>query len=328
MATIPRRYIDNYTRSLEQLSAGAQQALAERIQQVDFSDMTEAANELVGIMEDYCSSTAEASAEIAAAFYEGMSVYQTGESFDALPDSGHVPEATERATRGIFQQAVDGNIPSMTTQLLERLDFETKKAAGETIFSNSARDKREPRYARIPSGGETCDFCIMLASRGPVYRSAASAGELNHYHAHCRCRVVPMWDTAYAGPSRRAGMAIEGYDPDALYSQYLDNMLDPAYRQRMLRGSIRARSGGTSTRTPQMPGSPTSWVRSYREGLTRFRDMGAVEDFIKSASTYEELFERIDVLNKEAEYMFLGKTQQQLITDLLRGQRRRILGIQ
>lgn len=212
MMRIPRRYIDNYTRSLEQLSAAGQEALARRIALVDFSDLSAAADELVEIMELYCGTSAEASAELAAAFYNGMSVLQTGAAFEAVPVSAHVPEATEKATRGIFQEAVDGNIPGMTTQLLMRLDYEAKRAAGQTVLDNVARDSRKPRYARIPSGGETCDFCIMLASRGFVYRSAASAGELNHYHANCRCRIVPGFD----------GAEVEGYDPDYWYQLYKD----------------------------------------------------------------------------------------------------------
>lgn len=209
---IPRAYIDNYTRSLEKLSAAGQQALGRRLASVDYSNMTEAATEIVGIMEQYCGVSADAAARIAAAFYEGMSVYQTGQEYDAETISGHIPEATERATRGIFEKAVQGDVKGMTDQLLGRLDYEVKKAAGETVMGNTERDKRDVRYARVPGGGETCDFCIMLASRGFVYKSAASAGELNHYHAHCRCRIVPGFE----------GATVEGYDPDFYAGLYGD----------------------------------------------------------------------------------------------------------
>ena len=57
--------------------------------------------------------------------------------------------------------------------------------------------------ARVPMGAETCTFCAMLASRGFAYRSASAAGEGNHFHPSCRCKVVPS----------TAG-AVEGYDPD------------------------------------------------------------------------------------------------------------------
>ena len=66
------------------------------------------------------------------------------------------------------------------------------------------------RFARVPSGGETCPFCIMLASRGAVYYSEQTAGADGHYHANCRCRIVPSWGLA----------EIEGYDPDLYYDMW------------------------------------------------------------------------------------------------------------
>ena len=38
------------------------------------------------------------------------------------------------------------------------------------------------RYARIPTGTDTCDFCLMLASRGFVYYDQAKAEEGSHMH--------------------------------------------------------------------------------------------------------------------------------------------------
>lgn len=53
-------------------------------------------------------------------------------------------------------------------------------------------------WARVLSGARSCWFCVMCASRGPVYRSAESAGDnkgpWNSYHDHCDCRVVPVFD--------------------------------------------------------------------------------------------------------------------------------------
>lgn len=85
---------------------------------------------------------------------------------------------------------------------------QVRRLANETMRKNASRDGL--RYARVPGSGETCGFCIMLASRGFVYWSAETAGEGNHYHRNCRCKVVPGFD----------GMEVEGYDPDALYGLY------------------------------------------------------------------------------------------------------------
>lgn len=73
-----------------------------------------------------------------------------------------------------------------------------------------AADKLGLRYARVPMGGETCEFCIMLASRGFVYTSADNAGEGTHYHTHCRCKIIPG----------KKGSSVEGYDPNSLYKQW------------------------------------------------------------------------------------------------------------
>lgn len=53
-------------------------------------------------------------------------------------------------------------------------------------------------WARVLTGATSCWFCVMCASRGPVYRSAENAGEnkgpWNSYHDHCDCKVVPVFD--------------------------------------------------------------------------------------------------------------------------------------
>ena len=62
-------------------------------------------------------------------------------------------------------------------------------------------------WARVLTGAENCGFCVMLASRGPVYSSAAEAGRgqasdrdyaagINTYHTNCDCLVVPIYDYA------------------------------------------------------------------------------------------------------------------------------------
>lgn len=60
----------------------------------------------------------------------------------------------------------------------------------------------------MPSGGETCSFCLMLASRGAVYNTPEAA---SHAHPSCDCRIVPSFD---------GGCDIEGYDPDEIYRQW------------------------------------------------------------------------------------------------------------
>jgi hypothetical protein len=52
-------------------------------------------------------------------------------------------------------------------------------------------------WARV-TDADPCEFCKMLASRGPVYKSARTAGrvDLHRYHDGCGCNVVPLFKSA------------------------------------------------------------------------------------------------------------------------------------
>lgn len=101
----------------------------------------------------------------------------------------------------------DGDVDQALATLSVVTDELVKQFGRDTVIRSSG--KNGVRYARVPSGSDTCDFCIMLGSRGYVYESAAKAGEVAKFHGHCDCQIVP-WD----------GVEPEGYDPDALYERY------------------------------------------------------------------------------------------------------------
>lgn len=82
----------------------------------------------------------------------------------------------------------------------------------DTVRRNAERDVARPRYARIPTGAKTCAFCEMLASRGFVYRSEATAGMHDDWHNDCDCQIVVEFDNDVHH--------IDGYDPDAMYARY------------------------------------------------------------------------------------------------------------
>lgn len=214
MAQVPRAYVDAFTRSLGALSADMRARLGEALMKVDFSapvaDVREAC---IAAMELFCGPCADMAAELAAEFYDGLREMATGARLGALAESGRVAEATEGAVRAIMQGLVDGMIAEgVQRKLLDRADYEVKRAAGECVYRNGQRDPLEVRYARVPTGGETCSFCIMLASRGFVYRSEETAGKGGHYHPNCDCRIVPGFEGEKS--------SVEGYDPDRYYDMW------------------------------------------------------------------------------------------------------------
>jgi len=63
-----------------------------------------------------------------------------------------------------------------------------------TIAATAGRDRRAIGWRRV-TDGNPCAFCAMLASRGPVYKDAASAAGLQ-YHGHCGCTAEPAYTLA------------------------------------------------------------------------------------------------------------------------------------
>lgn len=78
------------------------------------------------------------------------------------------------------------------------------REAGRQAIERSVRaDPRAVGWMRI-TDGNPCAFCLMLASRGPVYKTRESAGfaidpvrgEINRFHPHCGCEVIPVYTRA------------------------------------------------------------------------------------------------------------------------------------
>lgn len=99
---------------------------------------------------------------------------------------------------------IDGDYSAFAARCGEFASNNAMKALNEAMLANAKRDKKGARFARVPTGKETCAFCLMLATRGAVYWSRKSAGEFNHYHRNCDCKVVPSYEGQY-------GEYVEGY---------------------------------------------------------------------------------------------------------------------
>lgn len=225
MARVPRATVDSFTKGINGLSDEARRMLAARLAQIDIADVSASANEVVAVMEEYCGAAVRNVEALANRFYRVARMQALGvDNYEPNASSGRVPAATEEATRAILQRAVDGDVDGCVEQLLQRIDYEIKRGAGTTVLNAGMSDPVKPRYARVPTGAETCDFCIMLASRGFVYHSETSAGMLDHWHANCDCRIVPGFGKE---PS------VDGYDPDHYYEQYEE--LNLSERQRLIR---------------------------------------------------------------------------------------------
>lgn len=213
---LPRSVIDNYTAGVNGISEQARSALADVLSQTDLTgDVAEVRATVSAAMQRICGASADAAAELSAVVYDGIRAMEIGQMTGTTPDAGYMSEATDGAVRAFAGDLVDGNYDAFAQKCADRIDYEVKVAANRSMVSMARHDSTRPKFARVPGGAETCDFCLMLASRGFVYRNEATA---SHAHAKCDCRIMPGWP----------GTSIEGYDPDEVADRWQDAIDDKA----------------------------------------------------------------------------------------------------
>lgn len=215
---VPRKYIDSFTASVNFLSADMRTRLGDALALVDMSDISSARDAVIDIMQLFLGSYTDMAAMLGAEFYDGLREMALGSAIGAVAESGWEPEAEDAAVRAMIQGVVDGgSAADFIAQLIDRADSEVRRSANESVARNARRDKAKVGYARVPSGVETCKWCIAIAANGPSFKSMEIA---SHSHPNCDCRVVPDF-----------GDGIQGYDPDYYYDVYKHPENHPEYRE-------------------------------------------------------------------------------------------------
>lgn len=201
MAEIKRKLIDSYADALNKLSADAKSKLRDALSKIDYTaDVAAVRNAIIAVMELYLGPYTDMAAVVASEFYDSVRTVAVGIPIGAVADAGRNPVATEKAIRGIVQDIVVGKSPeTVIGKLTGRADYEIKRAAAECVYRNGENDPLKPLFVRVPSGVETCHFCMMLASRGPERRNPAN---IKHGHENCNCEITPVYK----------GQTIQGYD--------------------------------------------------------------------------------------------------------------------
>lgn len=146
----------------------------------------------------------EASASLAAQMYD-----EVAEASGVIVPSA---EVAETASYGEIAKAVNGIIKSGSSDkvISNAVGKYVKRAGQDTTLKNAERDGAQ--FAWVPSG-DTCAFCITLASRGWQYMSkkAMRNGHAEHIHPKCDCAYQVRFDKK---------TTVEGYDPDKYLEMY------------------------------------------------------------------------------------------------------------
>ena len=212
MAQIPRAALDFLTDEINGISADAKAKVARVLKELDWNDVPACREAVCEALNAVLDTYGEAAAQAAADFFDASREIAVGSPLGAVPEAGREVEATNGAVRAFVDKVNKGDVDGFNHLVLSRIDYELKRSAGYTMTQNAARDPLRPRFARVPSGSETCRFCMMLAGRGFVYHSKRAAGDVDHYHDDCDCRVVCQWSDD----------GVEGYDPDAIAERWYE----------------------------------------------------------------------------------------------------------
>lgn len=211
MAQIPRAALDYLTKEINGISADAKAKVMRVLDRLDWNDVPACRDAVVTAVNAVLDAYSLAAGQASADFFDASREIAVGSRLGAAVATGRDPDATEGAIRAFVEKVLKGDIDSFNSAVISRVGYELKRSAGQTMMENAARDPLSPRFARVPSGGETCKFCLMLAGRGFVYHSKKTAGEFGHYHDNCDCRIVASWDKD----------GVEGYDPTAYHNEWL-----------------------------------------------------------------------------------------------------------
>jgi hypothetical protein len=161
----------------------------------------------------------EGAAAAACEMYDAVALLQGAGVPPAVPANTATYEETAKAVNGTLKQSPE-IVPSAVSRLV-------KMAGVDTTMQNALRDGAY--WAWIPRG-DTCAFCIMLASRGwqKASKKAIKEGHAEHIHANCDCTYAIRFgnDTKYAGydPGRylRIYDNAEGYGKEKINSMRRD----------------------------------------------------------------------------------------------------------
>ena len=218
---IPREQFDAYNRAVANLSDGAAQRIESGIwawlqtdegKAASVAKCREYAKSLMsGVIQDYD----EAASSLAAQWYDRQAADAHFKLPAAVTATTYDPKTVDETARYQAKKLVKGDLRGFARYCGELGRNDVLRSLNETIIANVGRDRKVGvRFARVPTGAETCTFCLMLASRGAVYHTRKTAGEFRHFHRRCDCKVVPGFED---DPDAEL---VEGVRPEELRDQW------------------------------------------------------------------------------------------------------------
>lgn len=157
----------------------------------------------------------EAAAAVSAEAYDAVAIAQKVLVPAAIPAEPAEYSEVAKTVNGIIKNTGSEAILNQSVGLL------VKDAGQKTTIQNARRDGAEIAFYAI---GDTCAFCITLASKGWKKANASDLdndGQPAHLHANCDCTYAVRFNDS---------LRYDGYDPDRYARMYYDAPLQEGQR--------------------------------------------------------------------------------------------------
>ena len=197
---ITTRTWNNYIARLSRLNEAAGQKMREYIR----LHGTENTEQLISYAYAVITRYGEGSAELACQMYDALAEAEGMLLPAAEPAATASYGEVARMVHATKDQNPE-NLPSGVSRLV-------KRAGADTTLHNAVRDGAE--WAWVPHG-DTCPFCITLASRGwqTASKKLLKNGHAEHIHSNCDCEFAVRFHSS---------TSVAGYDPEKYLKQYRD----------------------------------------------------------------------------------------------------------
>ena len=200
---LPKSFWTDYIAKLRKVNDMAAEKIRGFIAKYKIPQTQEEMNLFIDFAYGVASMFGDAAAELAAEMYDEMARISKVVVPPAIPaptpDISEVAKAIVGTSKTGNEEIISGSIGRLV-----------KQTGVDTTMQNAIRDGAE--WAWIPSG-DTCAFCITLASRGwqRASKKAIKNGHAEHIHANCDCTYAVRFNEQ---------TNVAGYDPDRYKEMY------------------------------------------------------------------------------------------------------------
>lgn len=195
---LPRKSWNKYVQTLSGINKTAGRKMQAYIDKYGTDDVAALVEYAYALTSKY----GEAASAVACEMYDELAAAQKAGVPPAVPKPTQNIKYVDKAIRSTLDRA-PGTVPGTVSELV-------KRTGAETTLKNALRDGAY--FAWIPHG-DSCPFCITLASNGwrRASKKTIKGDHAEHIHQNCDCEFA----ISFNGPGD-----IEGYEPDELRAQY------------------------------------------------------------------------------------------------------------